>query len=71
MYKLLAVIYYADHHFTAQIVTRDGRIWHYDGLALVNPNIQPTLEEVGFIHCCPDLQSCRGGRATAAIYAKQ
>ena len=71
VYKLLAVIYYADHHFTAQIVTRDGRIWYYDGLALVNPNIQPTLEEVGFIHCCPDLQSCRGGRATAAIYAKQ
>jgi hypothetical protein len=70
MYTLLAVIYYADQHFTAQIITRDGRIWYYDGLALINPNVQPTLKEVGSIHCRPDLQSCRGGQATAAIYAR-
>ena len=70
MYTLLAVIYYADQHFTAQIVTRDGRIWYYDGLAPVNPDIQPTLKEVGSIHCRPDLQSCKGGRATATIYAR-
>jgi hypothetical protein len=73
MYTLLAVIYdYADEHFTAQIVTRDGRMWYYDGLALINLDIQPILEEVGSIHCQPDLQSCKGlgGRATATIYAK-
>lgn len=64
------------HSSSAQIVTRDGRIWYYDGLALVNANlnvrVQPTLEEVGSIRvrCRPDLQSCRGGRSTAAIYAK-
>jgi hypothetical protein len=69
-YTLLAVIYYADQHFTAQIVTRDGRIWYYDGLTLINPDIQPTLEEVGSIHYGPDLQSCKGGQATAAIYAR-
>ena len=67
-YTLLAVIYYADQHFTAQVVTRDGRIWYYDGLALINPNSQPTLEEAGSIHCQPNLQSCRGCQATAAIY---
>ena len=70
MYTLLAIIYYTDQHFTAKIVTCDGRIWYYDGLALINPNIQPTLEEVGSIHCQPDLWICRGGQATAAIYAK-
>ena len=70
MYTLVAVVYYADQHFTAQIITRDGRIWYYDGLALTNPDIQPTLEDVGSIHCQPDLQSCKGGRATAVIYAK-
>jgi hypothetical protein len=70
MYPLLAVIYYADEHFAAQIVTHDGRMWYYDGLALINIDIQPTLEEVGSIHCQPDLQSCKGGRATATIYAK-
>ena len=60
-YTLLAVIYYTDQHFTAQIVTHDGRIWYCDGLAIINPDIQPTLEEVGFIQCRPDLQSCKGG----------
>jgi hypothetical protein len=62
MYMLLAVIYYADEHFTVQIVTHDRRMWYYDGLALINIDIQPTLEEVasGTIHCQPDLQSnCR------------
>ena len=72
MYTLLAVIYYANQHFTqtAQIVTHDRRIWYYDGLVLVNANVQPSLEEIGSIHCHPDLQNCRGGQATAAIYAK-
>jgi hypothetical protein len=27
------------HSSSAQIVTRDGRIWYYDGLALVNANL--------------------------------
>jgi len=31
-YTLAAVIYYGNQHFTAQIVTRDGRIWFYDGM---------------------------------------
>ena len=70
MYMLIAVIYYADQHFTSKIITHDGRIWYYDGLAITNPDIPPTLKEVGSIYCQPDLQSCRGGRATAAIYAK-
>ena len=69
-YTLLAVVYYADQHFTTQIITHDGRIWYYDGLALKNPNVQPTLEEVGSIHRRPDLQSCQGGQATAVVYAR-
>ena len=70
MYSLLAVVYYADQHFTAQIITRDGRIWYYDGLALTNQHIQPTLKYVGSMLCRPDLLTCGGGRASAAIYAR-
>ena len=57
-YTLLAVVYYADQHFTAQSSPVTGELGYYDGLALINPNVQPILEEVGSIHCKPDLQSC-------------
>ena len=69
-YTLLAVVYYADQHFTAQLSPVMGELGYYDGLALINPNVQPILEEVGSIHCQPDLQSCQGGQATTVIYAR-
>ena len=70
VYTLAAVIYYANLHFTAQIITRDGRIWFYNGMEFVDSNVQPTLEHVGFIHNETDLGTCRGGEACAAIYAR-
>ena len=69
MYTLIAVVYYADLHFTAQIITRDGIIWYYDGLALVNQNVL-TLEYMGSMHCHPDMLTCKNSQACAAIYAK-
>ena len=63
-----AVIYYANSHFTAQIITRDGRIWFYDGMKILDPNIQPTLEYVGTIHSQINMHVCRGGEASAFIY---
>ena len=70
-YTLLAVVYYADQHFTAQLSPVMGELgYDYDGLALINPNVQPILEEVGSIHRQPDLQSCQGGQATAIIYTR-
>jgi hypothetical protein len=71
-YTLAAVIYYADQHFTAQIITRDGRIWFYDGMKFTNPNIRPCLEHVGFIHSQSslNLNKCKGGNACAAIYSR-
>ena len=69
-YTLSAVIYYADQHFTAQIITRDGRIWFYDGMKITDPNVQPSLEHVGSIRSRSNLNRCRGGVACAAIYSR-
>ena len=69
LYMLAAVIYYANSHFTAQIITHDGRVWFYDGMQIIDPNIQPTLEYVGTIHSQIDMRVCRGGEASALIYA--
>ena len=70
-YMLSAVIYYANQHFTAQIVTRDGRIWFYDGMKITDPNVQPSLEHVGSIRSQSNLNRCRGGVACAAIYSRK
>ena len=50
-YRLAAVIYYANQHFTTvQIIMQDGRIWFYDGMEITDPNIQPCLQYVGSIY---------------------
>ena len=69
---LVAVVYYANQHFTSKVITRDGRLWFYDGMAIANQNVQPTLKHVGFIHNQPDLHTCEEshGQACAAIYAR-
>ena len=69
-YRLSAVIYYANLHFTAQIITRDGRIWFYNGMEITDPGVQPCLEHVGFIHSQPNLNRSKGGDACAAIYSR-
>src|ERR1700678_3111244 len=68
-YALAAVIYYAHEHFTSQIITRDGRVWFYDGMAVACQNV-PTLEYVGSIHMAFDMQSCRGASPSMALYAR-
>ena len=47
-YSLAAVIYYSHEHFTTQIITRDGRVWFYDGM-LITLTV-PTLNCVGSIN---------------------
>ena len=69
-YALAAVVYYAHEHFTSQIITRDGRVWYYDGMALARRNI-PSLEHVGSINDGTfNMQYCRGGSPCLAIYAR-
>jgi hypothetical protein len=71
-YLLTAVVYYGHHHFTNHIITRDGRIWFYDGMALLNRQVRPALACVGSIHTQIDLlYNCRGNDVCAAIYAHQ
>ena len=69
-YVLAAVVYYAHDHFTSQLITRDGRVWFYDGMAVARQNT-PTLEHVGSINDMSfDMQSCRGGSPSMALYAR-
>jgi hypothetical protein len=68
-YSLAAVIYYSHNHFTTQIITRDGRVWFYDGMLITDPTVEPTLVCVGSINDASfSLQVCRGGTPCAAIY---
>ena len=30
--RLAGVVYYAQHHFTAQIILSDGQVWFHDGI---------------------------------------
>ena len=75
-YLLTAVVYYGNHHdhFTNHIITRDGRIWFYNGMAILDQQVRPALECVGSIHNQQDsdlLYSCRGNNMCAVIYAHQ
>jgi hypothetical protein len=68
-YSLAAVIYYSHNHFTTQIVTRDGRVWFYDGMQIADVSIEPTLNCTGSINDPSfSVQTCRGGTACAALY---
>jgi hypothetical protein len=69
-YALAAVIYYAHEHFTSQIITRDGRVWFYDGMAIARQN-NMALEYVGSINDMSfDMQSGRDGSPSMAIYSR-
>jgi hypothetical protein len=37
MYTLIAIVYYGGQHFTSQVITRDGRLWFYDGMQIADP----------------------------------
>ena len=68
-YSLAAVIYYSNNHFTTQIITRDGRVWFYDGMLIADLTVDPTLVCVGSINDTSfSMQVCRGGSPCAAIY---
>jgi hypothetical protein len=63
------------HSQSGKVLLTDLQVVHFCQHSLIQflhtlSESQLTLEEVGSIHCQPDLQSCKGGQATAAIYAK-
>ena len=69
-YTLSAIIYYSQSHFTSQIITRDGRVWFYDGMSLTNPTVDPTLEYISSINSpLFTKQICRDAQSCAAIYS--
>jgi len=64
--RLAGVVYYGQHHFTAQIILSDGQIWFYDGIETGR-----NLIYNGSINSNPPLASilhCREKQAVAAIY---
>ena len=63
--RLAGVIYYGQHHFTAQIILSDGQIWFYDGI-----DTGRSLVYNGSINSNdpPNMPYCRGKQAVAAIY---
>jgi len=68
-YSLTAIIYFIHNHFTTQIITRDGRVWFYDGMSITNPTVEPTLDFAGSINDPSfSVQACRGGIPCAALY---
>ena len=68
-YSLTTVIYYSHNHFTTQIITRDGRVWFYDGMLITDPTVEPTLHCTGSINDPSfDVQVCRGASPCAAFY---
>ena len=69
-YHLSTVIYYreVDAHFVSYVIMKDGQIWFYDGMSYLR---NPTMEYCGTLHNQPpQLETCRGGQASVAIYAQ-
>jgi hypothetical protein len=62
--RLAGVVYYGQHHFTAQIILSDGQIWFYDGI-----DTGRNLIYSGSVNFNPpNMSHCRGKQAVAAIY---
>ena len=62
--RLAGVVYYGQHHFTAQIILSDGQVWFYDGI-----DTGRNLIYNGSIKSHPTSMSrCKGKKAVAAIY---
>ena len=62
--RLSGVVYYGQHHFTAQIILSDGQVWFYDGI-----DTGRNLIYNGSINSNPpSISHCRGKQAVAAIY---
>jgi hypothetical protein len=62
--RLAGVVYYGQHHFTAQIILSDGQVWFYDGIEtgrnlIYNGSINSNP---------PSISCCKGKQAVAAIY---
>ena len=65
IYNLVGIIYYGDDHFTARIILEDEQIWFHDGITT-----RQTMQYDGSLTLnCPELYTCRGKRASLALYA--
>ena len=65
IYSLVGIIYYGDDHFTARIISEDQQIWFHDGIT----TRQTTQYDGSLTLNCPELYTCRGKRASLALYS--
>jgi len=64
-YSLSGIIYYGSDHFTSRIILEDGQIWFHDGITTG----QTTIYDGSIVLNCPELYTCRGKRASIALYS--
>lgn len=68
VYALRGIVYYANTHFTSQIVTTDGDIWYDDGIVTGSQMLyNGKLAEMSEMDLC----NCKEGIATLSIYSKE
>ena len=65
IYNLVGIIYYGDDHFTARIISEDEQIWFHDGITTKHT----TQYDGSLTLNCPELYTCRGKRASLALYS--
>ena len=62
--RLAGVVYYGQHHFTAQIILSNGQLWFYNGI-----DTGRNLIYNGSVNSNPpSISHCGGKQAIAAIY---
>ena len=62
--RLAGVVYYGQHHFTAEIILSEGQVWFYDGIETgINLIYNGSMNSNS-----PSISHCRGKQVVAAIY---
>lgn len=68
LYVLKGIVYYANAHFTSQIVTANGDVWYHDGIGTGGEILYDgKLAEMSEL----DLLHRKGGNATLSVYSRQ
>ncbi|KAF8871882.1 hypothetical protein BD779DRAFT_1451485 [Infundibulicybe gibba] len=65
-YALRGIVYHGDNHFTARVVTVEGRVWYHDGMVTGRE-----LVPEGILTSRIDLTSCQSRTAIVTVYARR
>ncbi|KII82619.1 hypothetical protein PLICRDRAFT_106497 [Plicaturopsis crispa FD-325 SS-3] len=66
--RLRGLIYHGEFHFTSRIITRDGKLWFYDGVTTGGTaNLEGFIENISE----RELRECKGRKIVLAVYARK